>query len=460
MAGLLQPVGLRIRKDVYLCPVPKNLRDMRYLAVVLLTCWWPLLAQSGRAAYQEAEQYRKNKQYDLALQKYEQAISVEPTKAIYHVRKGDVLVQLKRNQEAIQAYQKALELNPGLSAVYVRIAKIYLKDKNYSAAVDVLNQAYAKETDVSKRLTYKLLVVRLLNAQGRSQEAMSEVQALKAQIPQAAEDPRVLYAEGETQLALNNPQAAIAVFQRAYDKTRDLPIAQSAKYTYGLALAHYKAGNTAEYERYAKQLENHPYGRRLKAAVARSGAVYNLRIAQAYLKVGALDEALEYVNEAAKTKDRLNMVYRMQGIIYFKKGRAAEAAQSFLQAAANESDEKKRSLLYSQALKLQYNAGDYAGVVNTADRILEKSPNDVNTLLLKSQALYLLGRYGEAIATLDRTIPLMGTDAAKVSQAYFLMGLAARKAGQTDKAREAFGKITYPVFKAAAKVELDKLAAR
>lgn len=460
MGSSLQRVGLHIRKYVYLCPVSKNLRAMRYLAVVLLTCGWPLLAQSGRAAYQEAEQYRKNKQYDLALQKYDEAIRLEPTKAVYHVRKGDVLSQLKRNQEAIQAYQKALELNPGLSAVYVRIAKIYLKDKNYPAAVDVLNQAYAKETDVSKRLAYKLLVVRLLNAQGRAQEAASEVQALKTQIPQAAEDPRVLYAEGETQLTLNNPQAAIAAFQRAYDKTRDLPIAQSAKYTYGLALAHYKAGNTAEYERYAKQLENHPYGRRLKATIARSGAVYNLRIAQAYLKVGALDEALEYVNEAAKTKDHLHMVYRMQGIIYFKKGRTAEAAQSFLQAAANENDEKKRSLLYSQALKLQYNAGDYAGVINTADRILEKSPNDVNTLLLKSQALYLLSRYGEAISTLERVVPLLGTDAAKISQAYFLMGLAARKAGQADKAREAFGKVIYPVFKAAAKVELDKLAAR
>lgn len=433
---------------------------MRYLAIAFLACWLPLSAQSGKAAYQEAEQYRKNKQFDLALQKYDEAIRLEPTKAVYHVRKGDVLVQLKRQPEAIQAYQKALELNPGLSAVYTRLARIYIQQKNYAAAVDVLNQAYAKEQDVSKKLLYKTNVIRLLNVQGRSQEALSEIGALKSQIPQVADDPRILYVEGETHLALNNPQAAIAAFQRAYDKTRDLPIAQNAKYTYGLALAHYKAGNTAEYDRYAKQIENHPYGKRLKAAVAKSGAVYNLRIAQAYLKVGALDEAMEYVNEAAKTKDRLNMVYQMQGIILFKKGRTAEAAQSLLQAAANEPDEKKRASLYSRTIRLQYNAGDYAGVVSTADRILEKNPSDGGTLLLKSQALYLLGRYGEAVSTLERLIPLLGTDAAKTSQAYFLMGLAARKAGQAEKAREAFGKVTHPAFRVAAKVEADKLSAR
>ncbi|MCX8112918.1 MAG: tetratricopeptide repeat protein [Bacteroidia bacterium] len=439
----------------------KQYKDMRYLTVTfLLGAWLPLAAQSGRAAYLEGEQYRKNKQYELALQKYEEAIRLEPSKAIYYARKGEVLNNLKRPNEAIQAYQKALELNSGLTPIYVRIAQIHVRAKNYPAAIEVLNQAYAKEQDVDKKMTHKLSVVRLLNLQGRSQEALSELNALKAQFPQVADAPRLLYAEGETHLALNNPQAAVASFQRAYDKTRDLPIAQNARYIYGLALAHYRAGNTSEYEKYAKQIENHPMGRRLKAAIARSGAAYNLSIAYAYLKTGALDEALEYVNEAAKTKDRLNQVYQMQGAILFRKGRTAEAAQSFLQAAANEPDEKKRSALYARTVRLQYNAGDYAGAVSTADRILEKSPNDVNTLLLKAQALYLLGRYGEVISIVDRIVPLLGTDAAKISQAYFLMGLAARKSGQVEKAREAFGKITHPRFKAAARVELDKLSAR
>ncbi|GIV24091.1 MAG: hypothetical protein KatS3mg025_1750 [Bacteroidia bacterium] len=433
---------------------------MWYRIIILSACWALLLAQSGRAAFQEGEQYRKNKQYELAIQKYDEAIRLEPTKAIYYVRKGDALVASKKANEAISVYQKALELNPGLSAVYIRLYRIYVQQKNYPAAIDVLNQAYAKEQDVNKRLLYKTQVIRLLTAQGRAQEALAELGALKSQVPQAADDPRVLYVEGDVQLALNNYQAAIAAFQRAYDKTRDLPIAQNAKYTYGLALAYYKAGNTAEYERLAKQLENHPYGRRLKAAVARSGAVYNLRIAQAYYKIGALDEAMEYVNEAAKTKDRLNQVYQMQGLILYKKGRVAEAAQSLLQAAANEPDEKKRALLYSRTIKLQFNAGDYAGVVNTADRILEKNPTDATALLLKAQSLYLLGRYGEAISTVERLIPTLGTDAARLSQAYFLMGLAARKAGQIDKAREAFGKVAHPGFKVAAKVELDKLSAR
>jgi len=419
-----------------------------------------LHAQSGTAAFKEGEQYRRNKQYELALQKYEEAIRIEPTKYVYYVRKGDVLVQLKRPNEAIDAYRKALELNPGADIVYIRLARVYITQKNYPAAIDVLNQAYNKVQDVNKRVKYKLLAIRFMNLQGQSSQALSEISALKAAIPQAANDPNVLYAEGETQLALGNTAAAIAAFQAAYDRTRDLPIAQNAKFTYGLALAHYKAGNNQEYERYAKQIENTPYGRRLKAAVARSGAGYALRLAQAYYKAGALDEALEYVREAEKTRDRLNLVYRMQGMILYKKGRTAEAAQSLIQAAANETDEKNRLKIYSTALKMQYMSGDYTSVITTADRILEKNPNDIPTLQYKAQALYLSGRYGEAVTTLERLIPLLGTDAMKTSQAYFLMGLAARKSGNVEKAKDAFGKVTLPAFKAAAKVELDKLGAR
>ncbi len=438
----------------------RQCQTFRWLFWGLTSLMISLHAQSGMAAFKEGENYRKNKQYDLALQKYEEAIRIEPTKYQYYVRKGDVLIQLKRPNEGIEAYQKALELNPGAEIVYARLARVYSTQKNYAAAIDILNQAYTKVQDVNKRLKYKLLAIRYMNLQGQSSQALSELSALKAAIPQAANDPNVLYAEGETQLALGNTAAAIAAFQAAYDRTRDLPIAQSAKFTYGLALAHYKAGNIQQYEQYAKQIENTPYGKRLKAAVARSGAVYSLRLAQAYLKVGALDEALEYVREAEKTKDRLNHVYRMQGTILYKKGRIAEAAQSLLQAAANENDEKARQKIYSIALKMQYTSNDYPGVIATADKILEKNPNDIPTLQYKAQALYLLGRYGETISTLERLIPILGTDAAKTSQAYFLMGLAARKSGNIEKAKEAFGKVTFPTFKAAAKVELDKLGAR
>jgi len=466
MYGYLQLHPIRFRKSFVPLLCTQILRHMKWTTI---SCWasWLILSVSslygqggGAAAFKEGENYRKNKQYDLALQSYDKAISLEPTKYTYYVRKGDVLVNLKRSNEAVEAYRKALELNPGFDGGYARIARVYIGQKNYQSAIDILNQGYTKVQDVNKRLKFKLLAIRYMNLQGQSQMALSELSALKAAIPQAAADPNVLYAEGETQLALGNASAAIAAFQAAYDKTRDLPIAQSAKFTYGLALAHYKAGNTQQHEQYAKQIENTPYGKRLKAAVARSGAGYALRLAQAYYKVGALDEALEHVREAEKSRDRLNLVYRMQGMILYKKGRTAEAAQSLLQAAANENDDKQRAKIYATALKMQYQSSDYAGVISTADRILEKAPNDIGTLQLKSQALYLTGRYGETITTLERLIPLLGTDAMKLSQSYFLMGLAARKSGNTAKAKEAFEKVSLPLFKAAAKVEMDKLGAR
>ncbi|MDW8235996.1 MAG: tetratricopeptide repeat protein [Bacteroidia bacterium] len=432
----------------------------RWHSFLLLGMIYVLWGQQGNSAFKQAEGHRKKKEYQAALEKYNEAIQLEPNNAMYHFRKGEVLGHLKKYQEAIASYQKALELNPGLTAAYARMAGVYMKQKDYNAAISAYNQAYAKEQDVAKRIKFKLSAVRVLNNQGRSQEALSELSAMKAQIPQSNDELDVIYAEGETYLALGQSQQAIASFQKAYDKVKNLPPDQSAKYVFGLALAHHRAGNTKEYETYARQIENTPYGRRLKAAIARSGASYNLRLAMAYFKAGALDEAMEYINEAIKTKDRLSQVYQVQAAILTRKGRTADAAQSFLQAVANEPDEKKHAALYTKAIKLQFNAGDYAGAERTASRILEKTPNDINAMLLRAQALYLLNRYAEVIPVLEKAIPLMGQDQLRSSQAYFLMGLAARKAGQNDKAREAFEKVTHSSFKAAAKVESDKIAAR
>ncbi|MDW8088688.1 MAG: tetratricopeptide repeat protein [Bacteroidia bacterium] len=423
-----------------------------------------MYAQGGiRALVQEGDRLRKERRYEEALQKYEEAIKLDMTKAPLHMRKGEVLAALKRYDQALEAYKKAAELNPSLPGVYARMASIHIQQKNYAAAVEAYNQGYQRDTDTDRRIRYKLNAIRLLGTQGRSQEAFTELANLKRDIPNSAKSLDVLFAEGQLHLNLNNPQSAIAAFQSGYDITQTSPV-ESARFLFGLALAHYKAGNMAEYEKYAKLIQDPRYRQRLQRTIAQSGAVRNLSIASAYFRVGALDEAMEYVNEALKTKDRLNMVYMLQGTILFRKGRVAEAARSFLEAAANESDEKRRTALYNRAIRLQYNAGDYSGVINTADSILRRTPRESNTginvLLLKAQSYYLMGRYDEAISTLEQLLPALANDEMRRSQAYFLIGLSARKKGQTDKAREAFDKVTFRAFRAAAKIESDKLTAR
>jgi tetratricopeptide (TPR) repeat protein len=199
----MQHQGTHARKK--LCTFAAYLNKTKYMRKCKASLWFlwgltsfmvSLQAQSGAAAFKEGEQYRKNKQYDLALQKYEEAIRIEPTKYQYYVRKGDVLVQMKRPNEAIEAYRKALELNPGADVVYARLARVYINQKNYPAAIDILNQAYTKVQDVNARLKYKLLAIRLMNVQGQSSQALSELSALKAAIPQAANDPRCFTQKG------------------------------------------------------------------------------------------------------------------------------------------------------------------------------------------------------------------------------------------------------------------------
>lgn len=421
-----------------------------------------LWAQGGVSVFREAEALRKQKQYEAAVAKYDEAIRLEPTKDIYYIRKGQSLSALKKNAEAIQAYQKALELNPGRTAVYKLIASSYIKEKRYDEAINALNMAYEKETAADKKISYKVLVSKLYLVENRPSEAINAITSVKSAIPAAAQDPRVLYAEGEAMLASGNAQAAISSFQAALDKVKDMPIAKSGKYYYGLALAHYKAGDATKANEVARPLAGTPWERKLKAIQTRSGARFNLAIAQGYYKIGAYDEALEYVQEALKTKEMPSTVYKFQGAVLYKKGRNAEAINSMLQAAQNEPDDKKRSKIYSTTLKMQFNSGDYTGAVSTADRILEKSASDAAVMQLKAQALYQLGRYGEVVQLSEAALRSVGNEPAKQGILLFLQGVAARKSGDVNKAREALtqAKKSPGAIRFAAGVELDKLTAR
>lgn len=240
------------------------MRRLSFLLFLSPVCL--LWGQRGVSLFKQAELFRKRKEYQAALEKYNEAIQLEPYRAIYHFRKGEVLERLKRYEEAIISYQRALELNPGLAIAYVRMAGIYIERRDYDAAINAYRQAYTTEMDVSKKIKLKLEVVGLLNERGRAQEALSELSELKKYFPQANEEVEVIYAEGETYLSLNQPQRAVAAFQRIYDRLGDaFSPDERAKYAFILALAHYKA-----YETYARQIEKTPYGRLLKETISRS----------------------------------------------------------------------------------------------------------------------------------------------------------------------------------------------
>ena len=78
-------------------------------------------AAPAYAAYDKGKQALQDKEYKKALQLANQAISIEPNEALFHVLKGSALEQNHKKNAAITQYQKAAALNPGYFAPHLKL---------------------------------------------------------------------------------------------------------------------------------------------------------------------------------------------------------------------------------------------------------------------------------------------------------------------------------------------------
>lgn len=417
----------------------------------------------GFSAYKEGETYRKANDCNQAIAKYNEAISLEPTNFRYYVRKGQCLIQLKRYDEAIQAFEQAVNYNKNFSQGYIMIAKLALQQKDYAKAIQYLEKAYQNEGDANKKIVYKSYVVKLLIRENRASDALNSLQQLKQDIPEAAQDPRVLSAEGDIYGAMQRWDQAIQSYQLALNRVASLPKEQKARYYFQLGRAYYESGDTKKADEIWANVQGTRYEKAVKALKLRSGPKYNIAVAQGYYKAKAFDEALEQINQAipkAKEPSDIVLVYQFQGMVYYQKGQLQQAITAFAKAAQTETDPSKKTKLYNLMIKLQFANGDYNGALETANKILQAQPNNHAILFSKAQAEYQLGNYSAAVASLERAIANAPQNRTLLASYNFLLGMAAKKAGDVNRADKAFKEANVPPFKYAAMEELKKLRQR
>ncbi len=441
-----------------------RLPNLLKVSFLLLFVSYATFAQGGPGvpSFKKGEQYRKAGDCATAIRYYDEAINLEPIQFVYYVRKGQCLVKLKRYAEAKQAFLKAVEQNKSFTGGYAMLAKLAFKEKNFAEAIKYLNLAYENEGDRTKKLKYKLYVVKLLAKENRANEALNELAKLKQDIPQAANDPRVTTAEGDIYSAMGRWDQAISVYQSALDKLKASVSDRNrlAPYYYKLGLAYYKSGNTQMADQVWANLKGTRYERKAIMVKKMEGAGYFLAVAMGYYKASAYDNALEYaqkgVEKAANPNEKAK-AYKLTGFIYAKKGEASQAISYLAKAAQEEKDARKRNGLYRTMIKMQFNNGDYSGALATANKILQANPNNHSILFLKGQAEYQLGQYAAAVATLEKAISSAPQDKRVRSVYNFLLALAAKKSGDVNKAMKALKNASFGALRFAVREEMKKL---
>lgn len=424
---------------------------LSFLLALVPTAYLAAQKDAGYNFYREGRTAMQSREYARAIESFDKAINAASNNYRYYFMKGVAQMKLKKWDDAISTFQSGSKYNTTFASFDVNIANCYIKREppQYQQAIAAYEAAFNKEGDVAKKTKYKTIIAKLYvrsNNNDAALRALTEAEAL----PGASTDINLMFTKGDVYGKMNKWSEALSYFQKALQRAQaiNLPVTQQAQYKYGVGLAYCKNNQNAEYQNIYKELQSSSAqwaGRLKRACEGSSGSITkDVRLASGYMKAGFYDEALDKINKAIQNppadKAGAAITYRVAATIHYKMGQSSQAAKYFAMAAQSEPDATKASKIYQTLIKLQISNKMYQDALTTADKILEKKNNDVKIWFLKAQAQYKLSRYNEAIFSAEKCISLSGGTAPSPATApyYFLIGMAARKAGNANKAMEAF----------------------
>jgi superkiller protein 3 len=97
--------------------------------------------------YDVGKAYQTLGDYDSAITYIEQALALGPQQYQWWQRKGDLLVEMGRNEAALDAYNAGLQLGTASSwchTLYERKGAVLMRMHRYEEALDFFNQALAR----------------------------------------------------------------------------------------------------------------------------------------------------------------------------------------------------------------------------------------------------------------------------------------------------------------------------
>jgi protein O-mannosyl-transferase len=297
---------------------------------------------------------------DEALKLCQSVLATDPDDFTAHFNMGTGLVQKGRLDEAIAQFQKALELQPANASICYNIGEAYSKKGQMDAAIRYLQKAIQLQPDYAAafcNLGFALL------QEGRQAEAIAAYnKALEL-------DPRYALAHndlGGILLKLGRPDEAMAHFQ------------QAAEILPGFAEAHFN-------------------------------------MAEVFLARNRLDDAISQYQKALEFRPDLAEAQYKLGTIDARQGREAGAISHYESALKLRPDDARvcnglARLLASGPDPSLRNAPRAVELAERADQLARgKNPVILETL---AAAYAEAGRFGEAVKTIDRALPLAAGDPA------------------------------------------------
>jgi tetratricopeptide (TPR) repeat protein len=344
--------------------------------------------------------------------------------------KGTAYFAKGQYAEAAIEYQNAIQVDPKFSQAHYRLAQCYAEQAYWGGAY----QEFSRTVEIAPgNLNAQIDLSHILLAAGKFPDARDHAEVVLKSEPQNAE-AQILVADAdagsgdlskaitEAQMAIQmdaNRSASYLSLALLQERNQDAPAAEHS-FQKALALDPKSTNATLALGRfYQSQKRWQDAEKQFQAAIALDPLNPSPRAALAnlYLGEGQKDMAEQVLRDAKAALKDNPVGYRMLGDFYLSQQESDKAAAEFSALHAEHPKDTAVTKTYVQILILRNNL-DQATKLN--DSILQASPSDSDSLVLRGQILTREGKPSDAVSTL--------ASAAKASPdnplAHYFLGVA------------------------------------
>jgi Tfp pilus assembly protein PilF len=208
---------------------------------------------------------------------------------------------------------------------------------------------------------------------------------------------------------------------------------QKAKYYYELGYAHYHMEDYDKAKEAWKFADFGPY----KAKLEKFSSKYFCNLSLGYLKFYENDISKQYAEHAIKIDKDFPTSYVLLAQLSKRNNDQTATIQNLENAIKSATDPQRKLPLLVQLTEIQLSGKDFDNALTNINAALELRPEEPKAVMLKAIVLYHKGANKECMDFVQKALT-QRYDAATIAELNFVLGLAAKKANDTQVAKQAF----------------------
>lgn len=360
-------------------------------------------ANNAAAMYELGTIYFNARKDDEAIELITNAIKIDPVNEWYRMLLSDIYSQLGKNEAAANVLESLVNDYPKKPEFLYEWATELLKAGKYEEGIKVYNRI-EENLGITEEISIQKHSIFLKMKQG--EKAADEIKKLIAYFP---DNSRYLGILADLYLSLNKKDEAFALYEKMEKLNPSDPLLH-------LSLANYhreKGDKEKSYQELKKAFQNPDLDIDTKINILLS--YYVLTEVEKELT----SQALELTEILVAVHPKEGKAHAMHADFLFREGKMKEAQDAFRKTIVLDNS---KFLVWSSLLQVDYNLGDYDGLLKESNEALELFPTQALVYLFNGIANMQLKKYDDAISILNSGVVYAKKDKELSSQFYSSLG--------------------------------------